>query len=255
MIEDVLVASTAPGFSLPSIDLNRFCLTSSFSTIASMTTSARRDVSPLGSAIRRALAASRSALVLNLRANSLPLRGDALGDLLGGQVLQRHLHAGGDAPAGDVGAHGAGADHVHAQRLPAEALRRLRLQHLRQLEHAAQVARGVATPSAARRRASRRPSCLEVAAVRLEQVDQAERRGIVLLAHLLGGLVRAFSWPAARAPATCAAAASSAGAASTCACAATALRAAQRRARGSATSSSIRPMPRAALARSSSRSA
>ena len=72
MIEEVLVAITAPGFSLPSIDLNRFCLTSSFSTIASITTSARPMLSPIGSAISRALAAARCALVLNLRLNSLP---------------------------------------------------------------------------------------------------------------------------------------------------------------------------------------
>ena len=52
-----------------------------------------------------------------LAGEQLLLRGDALGDLVGVHVLQRHLHAGGDAPAGDVGAHHAGADHVHAQRL------------------------------------------------------------------------------------------------------------------------------------------
>ena len=70
MMEDVLVAMIAPGLSLPSIDLNRFCLTSSRSTIASMTTSARGMWSPLGSAISRAAAAARAALVLNLRPNS-----------------------------------------------------------------------------------------------------------------------------------------------------------------------------------------
>ena len=53
-------------------------------------------------------------LGLELARKQLALRGDALGDLLGRDVLQRHLHAAGDAPAGDVGAHGAGADDVHA---------------------------------------------------------------------------------------------------------------------------------------------
>ena len=53
-------------------------------------------------------------LGLELARKQLALRGDALLDLLGRDVLQRHLHAAGDAPAGDVGAHGAGADDVHA---------------------------------------------------------------------------------------------------------------------------------------------
>jgi hypothetical protein len=46
MIDEVLVASTAPGFSLPSIDLNRFCFTSNRSTMASITTSARWMFAP-----------------------------------------------------------------------------------------------------------------------------------------------------------------------------------------------------------------
>ncbi len=188
MIEEVLVASTAPGLSLPSIDLNRFCLTSSFSTIASITTSARPMLLALGIGDQPGHGGGAQRLGLELAGEQLLLRGDALGDLLGIHVLQRHLHAGGDAPAGDVGAHDAGADHVHAQRLEGEALRRLRLHHLRQLEHAAQVARGVAHHQ--RREGARLGDlhALEVAGVRLEQVDQAEGRGIVLLAHLLGGL-------------------------------------------------------------------
>ena len=56
-------------------------------------------------------------LGLELAAEQLLLGRDALGDLLGVHVLQRHLHAGGDAPAGNVGTHDAGTDHVHAQRL------------------------------------------------------------------------------------------------------------------------------------------
>ncbi len=64
------MASTAPGLSLPSIDLRRFCFASSRSTIASITTSAREMLAPLASAMSRAAAASRCGLVLNLRANS-----------------------------------------------------------------------------------------------------------------------------------------------------------------------------------------
>ena len=62
----------------------------------------------------RALAASRVRLRLELAREELALRLDALLDLLGGDVLQRHFHAGRNAPAGDVGAHDAGADDVHA---------------------------------------------------------------------------------------------------------------------------------------------
>ena len=112
--EEVLVASTAPGFSLPSTSPSTFCLISRFSTIASMTTSARsmRVAVGIGDETRLGRVALR--LGLELARKQLALRGDALVDLLGRDVLQRHLHAARDAPAGDVGTHGAGADDVHA---------------------------------------------------------------------------------------------------------------------------------------------
>ena len=76
---------------------------------------------------------------------------------------------------------------MHAARLEAEVLRRLRLQHLRQPEHAPQVA-------ARRAHHERREGdgllllhLREITAVLLEQIDQPERRGIMILAHLLGG--------------------------------------------------------------------
>ena len=101
--------------------------------------------SPLGSAIRRALAASRCGLVLNLRPNSLPLRGDALGDLLRRsrpaatppcrrrRTSRRCRRPSTPAP-------------ITCTRsgLKARLLGRLRLHHLGQPEHAAQVPRRVA---------------------------------------------------------------------------------------------------------------
>ena len=51
-------------------------------------------------------------------------------------------------------------------------------------------------------RASRRLHRLIVAAVALEEIDQAVGRGIVVLARLLARLLRASSWRAVRAPAT-----------------------------------------------------
>ena len=124
-------------------------------------------------------------LGLELARKQLALRLDALLDLLSRNVLQRHLHAAGDAPAGDVGAHGAGADDVDAGRAPGKLLRRLALQQLRQPEHAAQVPRLVRDHQ--RRECARLGGLhgLLVAAVALEQIDQAEGRGIVILARLL----------------------------------------------------------------------
>ena len=152
--------------------------------------------------MRRALAASRSALVLNLRANSLPCAAMPLAICSARDVLQRHLHAAGDAPAGDVGAHGAGADDVHAARAPAELLRRLPFQQLRQPEHAAQIARLVGHHQ--RREGARLGGLhrLVVAAVALEQIDQPVGRRIVVLARLLAAPRRACVWRASRAPAT-----------------------------------------------------
>ena len=224
-------------------------MTSSFSTIASMTTSARPMPSPFGIGDQARLGGVALRLGLELAARTaclcaaMPL---AICSALTSCSVTSMPR--GDAPAGDVGAHGAGADHVHAQRLEGEVLRRLRLQHLRQLEHAAQVARGVATPSAARRRASRPPSCRR-------GCRRASRTGRSA-GTARDSDPRAPSWRSRRACLLGEQAArrplaqqrlAEAGAASTCACCSTALRAAQRSvAAGSATSSSTRPMPRAA---------
>ena len=126
-------------------------------------------------------------LGLELTAEQFRLRGDALGDRLGREILQRHFHAGGDAEPCDVGTHHTGADDMHAQGLEHAVLRRLRLQHLRQLEDAAQILRCVGHHQ---RRECRRLCSLhlvEIAAVGLEQIDQAKRRGVVILARLLCG--------------------------------------------------------------------
>ena len=74
-----------------------------------------------------ALGGVAQGLGLELAREQLALSLDAALDLLGGNVLQRHLHAGGDAGAGDISAHGARTDDVNPQRLPVGVLRRLRL--------------------------------------------------------------------------------------------------------------------------------
>ena len=118
----------------------------------------------------------------------LGLRLDALLDLLGREILQRGLHAGCDAPAGDVGAHHACPDDVDAQRRPLEPLRRQALHLLGEREHPAQVTRRVTHHEGGEgfRLGPLHP--VEIAAMLLEEVDQAEGCRIVRLAHLLRGL-------------------------------------------------------------------
>ena len=70
----------------------------------------------------------------------------------------------------------------------ASRLGRLVLQHLRQLEHAAQIARGLARHQRREHLGLGDLHAHRVVAIFLEQVDQPERRRIMLLAHLLGGL-------------------------------------------------------------------
>lgn len=65
--------------------------------------------------------------------------GESLGDLRLVEILKARLHALHHAPGGDVSAHGSGADHMNAAGLKS-IFRRIVLQHLRQLEHAAQIA-------------------------------------------------------------------------------------------------------------------
>ena len=186
------MAITAPGFSLSSIDLNRFCLTSSFSTIASITTSARPMLLPIGSAISRALAAARCALVLNLRLNSLPCAAMPL-------AICSALMSCSDTsmPA---------ATHTPAMSAPivpapitctrsgfqcmflgacAFIISDRRNTRRRFFEVSLSISGAKARVSA-----TFMPSRLP--AWRLEQVDQAERRRIVLLAHLLGRLGAQF---------------------------------------------------------------
>ena len=76
-IEDVLVAMMAPGLSLSSRPLKMACLTSSFSTTASITTSARATPLPLGSASSRSMAASTSRFFFSRFLNSALPRSSA----------------------------------------------------------------------------------------------------------------------------------------------------------------------------------
>jgi len=136
-----------------------------------------------------------------LAAEQFALPGDALGKLLGIDVLQRHFHAGGHANAGDVGAHRARTNHVNPHRLPRQALRRLPLQKFSQAEHAAQIARGIGHQQRCERRRLRRLHRIEIAAVLLEQIDQGKWCRIVVAACLLGGFLAHFlSQQAARRP-------------------------------------------------------
>ena len=202
------------------VDLNSFCLISSFSTIASMTTSARRDAVALGIGDEARLGGIAQRLGLELAREQLALRGDALGDLLGATRPAATPPCRGDAPAGDVGAHHAGADHVHAQRLQAELL-------AAPGPSASPTARTRGADCATVRHHQRREGArlgglhrLVVAAVRLEQIDQPEGRRIVVLARLLGGLgAHALGEQPARRPLG-QQPLGEAGAASTCACAA-----------------------------------
>src|SRR6185312_11951153 len=94
------------------------------------------------------------------------------------------LHAYIHSPGSNVSAHRPGADDVDFTRLKA-VLGRLVLEHLRKLEHAAQVSGGFAR--------HKRRECLGlgdahadgVVAELLEEIDEAEWRRVMLLAHLL----------------------------------------------------------------------
>ena len=156
--DDVLVASTAPGLILVSMSAKSFCLISSRSTMASMMTSARADALAFGIGDQARLGSVACCLGLELPREELALRLDAFLKLLRRNVLQRHLHAGRNADAGDVGAHRSGTDDVHAARPPLEALRCLVLQKLRQAEDAARDCATCLRPSAAQRPSSRQSS-------------------------------------------------------------------------------------------------
>ena len=185
--DEVLVASTAPGFILASSSWNRVCLTSSFSTMASITTSACLTCLPSGSAIRRPTAASTACLLRSCLANRPLARRERLLGLGGVEILEARLHAADDAPGGDIAAHGAGADDMHPLRLEA-VLRRLVLQHLREHEHAAEIARGLARHQRREHLRLRRLHARRVVAILLEEIDQAVRRRVMVLAHLGRGL-------------------------------------------------------------------
>jgi hypothetical protein len=115
-----------------------------------------------------------------------------LGDLSLVEILKARLHALDHAPGGDVSSHGAGADDVHLERLeavlPRLALGRLVLEHLRQLEHAAEIARGLARHQRDEHLGLGDLHAHRVVAIALEEIDEPERGRIMLLAHLLRGL-------------------------------------------------------------------
>ena len=75
--------------------------------------------------------------------------GDRLGERLGLHVGERDDEAVPRAPGGDVAAHGAGADDVHAPRRPAAAGETL--ERLAQEKYAHEVARGLGDEEAGKR--------------------------------------------------------------------------------------------------------
>ena len=137
----------------------------------------------------RALAASRSALVLNFLANSLPWAAMPLASCSAERSCSvTSMPEATHQPA-------MSAPMVPAPMMCArtgrhfDVLRRLRLQGFRQLEHAAQVARLLGDHERREGPRLRGLQRVVVAAVVLEEIDQTERRGIVILARLLGRLV------------------------------------------------------------------
>src|SRR5262249_60506048 len=91
--------------------------------------------------------------------------GDRLGERLGLHVGERDDEAVPGAPGGDVAAHGAGADDVHAPRRPATAGETLEL--LAQEKHAHEVARSLSDKKAGKRSAFRALHVLRIASPRL----------------------------------------------------------------------------------------
>ena len=177
---DVLVASTASGFSCGSRRAYSSRLASRFSKIASITTSALATPSPATSACqprqRLARASRRSGITL-LEELARALHGGR--DVLLVAILQRHGQAARRAPARDVAAHDAGADDVHVLGGLAAGLAG-GLQSILQEEHAHQVARGRRAQQLRHRARFGFVRALALAAVTLPQLDHGVRGRVVL---------------------------------------------------------------------------
>jgi hypothetical protein len=123
------------------------------------------------------------------------LRGAADGrrDAFHRLVLQRDGHAAQHAPGGDVAAHDAGADHMHALRRKVPRILAEALQSVLQEEDAHQVARGRVLHQRVERGGPVGGHGQGIAAVVLPLIDDGVRRRVVLLAcalrHLLPGTV------------------------------------------------------------------
>ena len=175
-IEDVLVARMAPGLARASASTKIFCLISSFSTTASMITSARARPLPVGSASSRAMAVSTSVFDLSRFLNSVLARVERRLDPLHVEILQRHAHAAQRAPGRDIAAHHAGADHMHpAEHRLVGAAHPLLLERLRTGRTPGAGWAPCRWPSAARSRRSR-PALIafQSSPCFLEQIDQRD---------------------------------------------------------------------------------
>ena len=150
------------------------------------------DAVPIRVGDKARLSGITQRLGFKLTRNELALRFDAVGELIFGNILQRHFHAGRHTHAGNVGAHGTSPNHMHARGLPSQALGCLRLQRFREFEHPAQTARLFRYDQRREGRCFCDLHGFKVAAMFFEQVDQPERCRIVILARLLGGLCAHF---------------------------------------------------------------
>ena len=130
------------GFSRGSSRANSSRLASAFSKIASMTTSALGDAVALDVGRQRAIVSSRFAGSRARFSKNSRARSSAGCDVLEVAILQRDREAAQRAPGGDVAAHDAGADHVHACADFADVLAAQALEPFLQEEHAHEVARG-----------------------------------------------------------------------------------------------------------------
>ncbi len=188
---EVLVARTAFGLSLGSSWAYSARLASTFSKMASITTSESPTPSPFTSIRRRANAAAAADRVLQaLVEESLGAVHRRLNQFRGA-ILQGDRHAAKRRPGGDVAAHDAGADDVHVAefggRFSAQAL-----QPVLQQEYAHEIARCGSAHEIAD------GSCLSLIAlgagraVALPQIENGVGRRILIASHAVpqrrGGL-------------------------------------------------------------------
>src|SRR5690606_4563057 len=127
---------------------------------------------------RRALA-----FVLHPLGEQLLRAGDGAVDELLFAVLQRDLETLVRGPRGDVAAHYAGPDHVHAMDV-VRILAAQALEPLHQEEHAGEVARGRAAVQLYHRLLLGLEQGLDPAAAAAPGLDQRVGRGVVVLARL-----------------------------------------------------------------------